>query len=307
MIARAFSHKMDIKNVGYGKSNEHFISYAYTQINEGNNSREMMQMCGIFGFALKTRVPMVRVFRVLEKLEVHQYPQEPRPVGGYGAGVAILKDEGSVVFEKVGKVGDSPARCLSEIVKINEASVLVGHVRMPSPQFMETARFKETAQPYVTRCYGGLTIVSAHNGSVTNYKEIRKKLGKAHIFESEKIELIDSEAIPHCFEELLKEKVDAEEALNGLFSALEGSNAVSMLQIGEENVFLHFIHKGKTRGLTIWTNKQNEVIFCSRKEPLAEEFSDVLAQGNFREKISIPWQGDVSLKLSFPLAFRVKE
>lgn len=264
-------------------------------------------MCGIFGFALTNSVPMARVFEVLEKLEVHQYPQEPRPVGGYGAGVAILKDEGSVVFEKVGKVDASPARRLSEIVKISEASVLVGHVRMPSPQFMETARFKETAQPYVTRCYGGLTIVSAHNGSVTNYKEIRKKLGKAHIFESEKIELIDSEAIPHCFEELLKEKVDAEEAVNGLFSALEGSNVVSMLQIGEENVFLHFIHKGKTRGLTIWTNKQKEVIFCSRKEPLAEEFSDVLAQGNFREKISIPWHEDVSLKLSFPLAFRVKE
>jgi len=117
-------------------------------------------MCGIFGFALKTRVPMARVFKVLEKLEVHQYPQELRSVGGYGAGVAILEDEGSFVFEKVGKVGASPARCLSEIVKISEASVLVGHVRMPSPQFMETARFKETAQPYVTRCYGGLMIVS---------------------------------------------------------------------------------------------------------------------------------------------------
>ena len=153
----------------------------------------------------------------------------------------------------------------------------------------------------------GLNDSFSHNGSVTNYKEIRKNLGKAHVFESEKVELIDSEVIPHCFEELLKEKVDAEEALNGLFSALEGSNAVNMLQIGEENVFLHFIHKGKTRGLTIWTNKQKEVIFCSRKEPLADEFSDVLAQGNFREKISIPWHGDASFKLSFPLAFRVKE
>jgi len=43
MIARAFSHKMDIKNVGNGKPSEHFISYGNTQIDDENNSREMMQ------------------------------------------------------------------------------------------------------------------------------------------------------------------------------------------------------------------------------------------------------------------------
>jgi len=263
-------------------------------------------MCGIFGFALATSVPMVKVFKVLEKLEVHQYSQEPRPVGGYGAGVAILKDNGSLVFEKVGKVGDSPARCLSEILKINEASVLVGHVRMPSPQFMETAKFKETAQPYITRCYGGLTVISTHNGSVTNYKEIREKLGEAHIFESEKVGLIDSEVIPHIFEELLREKQDADEALYTLFCALLGSSAIALLQVSKENACLHFVHKGKTRGLTIWTNERNELIFCSRKEPLIEEFDNILSKGKFKEKISIAYREDVGLKLSYPLALRVK-
>ncbi len=263
-------------------------------------------MCGIFGFALKKPIPMVKVFKVLEKLEVHQYPQEPRPVGGYGAGIAVLEDGRSVMLEKIGKVDASPARRLSKTVDISEASVLIGHVRMPSPQFMETARFKETAQPYVAKCYRGLTVVSAHNGSVTNYKEIREKLDKSHIFESERVELIDSEVIPHSFEELLKEKAEAEEALDVLFSALGGSNTVSLLQMREKNTFLHFIHKGKTRGLTIWANKQNEVIFSSRKEPLIEEFRDILARGKFEEKASIPYHEDVSLKLSFPLNFWVK-
>jgi hypothetical protein len=77
-----------------------------------------------------------------------------------------------------------------------------------------------------------------------------------------------------------------------------------MLQIGEENSFLHLIHKGKTRGLTIWTNGKNEVLFCSRKVPLLEEFGNTLTKGEFREKISIPYRENVGLMLSYPLAVR---
>ncbi len=261
-------------------------------------------MCGIFGFALKRAVPMPLVFRVLEKLEVHQYPQEPKPVGGYGAGVAVLENEGRVMLEKVGKVDVSPARHLSEITNISEASILFAHVRMPSPQFMENASFKETAQPYIAKCYPHLTVISAHNGNVTNYKEIREKLGQLHVFESEKVELIDSEVIPHIFEEQLEEKGVIDDALNALFSTLEGPNAVSLLQTGNEGMSLHFIHKGKTRGLTIWTNEENEIIFCSRKEPLIRDFSEIFAKGKFKEKVVIPYHEDIILKLSFPVAFR---
>jgi glucosamine 6-phosphate synthetase-like amidotransferase/phosphosugar isomerase protein len=255
-------------------------------------------MCGIFGFALTKTMPLVGVFKLLEKLEVHQYPEELKPVGGYGAGVAILLNDGSVLFEKVGKINNSPVRQLAKIVnaKVNDASVLIGHVRMPSPEF------KETAQPYVVELDPNLTIVSVHNGKVENYKELREKLGKEHVFESEKVELIDSEVIPHYFEELLNEIDDIDEALYTLFCALQGSNAIAMLQIDEENTFLHLIHKGKTRGLTVWTNEQNEVIFCSRKEPLIEEFNDTLVRGKFKEKVSIAWREDVGLKLSYQLS-----
>ena len=263
-------------------------------------------MCGIFGFALTNPLPLDKVFRLLEKLEVHQYPQELRPVGGYGAGVAILLDDGSVLLEKVGKVDDSPARQLARIVnsKVGEANVLVGHVRMPSPEFMESAKLKETAQPYVVEFDPNLTIASVHNGKVENYKKLRKKLGKEHVLESEKVELIDSEVIPHYFKELLNEIDDIDEALYTLFCSLQGSSAIAMLQIDEENTFLHFIHKGKTRGLTVWTNERNEVIFCSRKEPLMEEFNKILAKGKFKEKISIPYREDAGLKLSYQLSLK---
>jgi glucosamine 6-phosphate synthetase-like amidotransferase/phosphosugar isomerase protein len=258
-------------------------------------------MCGIFGFALAKPVSLVQVFRLLEKLEDHQYPNEPKPVGGYGAGVAIFDNEGSIIWEKIGKVSNSPARSLSEIVNVSEASVLLGHVRMPSPEFIETAKFRETTQPYVVELDPSLTIVSVHNGKVENYRELREKLGKEHVFESEKVELIDSEVIPHYLEELLNETDDVNKALYTLFCVLQGSNAVAMLQVEEESMFLHLIHKGKTRGLTVWTNEKNEIIFCSRKEPLIEEFGKMLAKGKFKEKISIPYREDVGLKLSYQL------
>jgi len=259
-------------------------------------------LCGIFGFSLKKSLPLAKVFRVLEKLEVHQYPNEAKPVGGYGAGIAILDNNGNVTLEKVGKTANvSPANSLSKRVKVEEASVLVGHVRMPTPKFIESAEFCETAQPYVARCYSGLTVVSAHNGNMTNYKEIREKIGKPHVFESEKVELIDSEVIPHLFEELLKKKTNVDDALDALFMALEGSNTVTLLQIEKKRIVSHFIHKGKTRGLTIWTNNQGEIVFCSRKEPLIEDFGSFLADGGFKEKVSVPWNEDKNLKLSFAL------
>ncbi|MDI6690681.1 MAG: hypothetical protein QME50_02290 [Candidatus Bathyarchaeota archaeon] len=245
---------------------------------------------------------MVKVFKVLQRLEVHQYPNEPKPVGGFGAGVTILKKDESVLLEKVGKTcAVSPARCLSETVNITEASVLIGHVRMPSPQFMETAKFKETAQPYIAQCFAGLTIISAHNGNVTNYKTIRERLGAKHVFESEKVELIDSEVIPHLFEELLIEKASPQEALEALFQTLEGPNTASLIQIESKQLLLHFVHKGKTRGLTIWKNDNDEVIFCSRKEPLTDTFDDILSKGKFEEQVSIPYGENGNLKMTFVL------
>ncbi|MGQ9539445.1 MAG: class II glutamine amidotransferase [Candidatus Bathycorpusculaceae bacterium] len=256
-------------------------------------------MCGIFGFVLKKPVETVKALKVLQKLEKHQYPNEPKPVGGYGAGIAALTSSGTVLLEKVGKVNGSPAEQLSKTCKPSNAAILLGHVRMPSPWFMETAHFRETAQPYVAQCFSGLRIVSAHNGNVANYKAVRERLGGKHFFESERVGLIDSEVIPHLFEELLGEKANWQEALDAFFYAIEGSNTLSLLQVEGKRLLLHLIHKGKTRGLTIWKNHEGELVFCSRKEPLKEEFSRVLLNGEFTECVSIPYGVEGSLKTTF--------
>lgn len=265
-------------------------------------------MCGIFGYAMKKPLSITKVFRVLQKLEVSQYPGEPLPAGGHGAGVAALLDDGGIFSEKVGKTADSPVVELAEVMrtKLAESSVLIGHVRRASPEFMGTVKFKETAQPYVEEFEPELTIASVHNGKVENYMELKKKL-QGHVFESEKVGLVDSEIIPHYFGEILNEVEDADEALYGLLCALQGSktvgNTVAMLHVDEENAFLHLVHKGKTRGLTVWANAKNEVVFCSRPEPVLEELKEMLVRGRFKEKVSINWREDAGLKLSFSATF----
>ncbi len=261
-------------------------------------------MCGIFGFVLKKPVQTQLIFKILQKLEVSQYPGETKPVGGYGAGVAVMLRDGNVISEKVGRVAGSPVAQLAKIVKpqFSEVSVLIGHVRYPSPEFMEAARFKETAQPYVGQFEPELTIVSAHNGKVENYEALRARM-KEHVFESDKAGFVDSEIIPHYFSELINETGSVDEALYRLLCTLKGSNAVSMFHLDAENAFLHLIHRGKTRGLTVWTNEKNEVIFCSRPEPVIEELESVLKQDKFKEKISIKWHEDAGVKLSFPITF----
>jgi glucosamine 6-phosphate synthetase-like amidotransferase/phosphosugar isomerase protein len=261
-------------------------------------------MCGIFGFVLKKPVQTPVIFNVLKKLEISQYPGETKPVGGYGAGVAVMLNDGNIISEKVGSVDGSPAAHLAKIMEpqLSDVSVLIGHVRYPSPEFMEAAQFKETAQPYVGQFEPDLTIVSAHNGKVENYKELKERM-KDHVFESEKVGFVDSEIIPHYFSELINETESADEALYRLFCTLKGSNSISMFQVDSENAFLHLIHKGKTRGLTVWTNEKNEVIFCSRPEPVTEEFAKLLTQDKFKEKISIKWHEDAGVKLSFPITF----
>ena len=102
-------------------------------------------MCGLFGYSLSRPMPLTKACRILERLETNQLPEETRPLGGYGASMAVILEDGTAMIEKVGHVSASPAVLLTRMVKIGEASVLLGHVEMPSPEFMRTVKFKETA------------------------------------------------------------------------------------------------------------------------------------------------------------------
>ena len=59
-------------------------------------------------------------------------------------------------------------------------------------------------------------------------------------------------------------------AVYELLSSIEGSSAIALLQVHEEDALLHLVHKGSARGLIILTNERTEVFFCSRHEPVEE-------------------------------------
>lgn len=268
-------------------------------------------MCGIFGFYLTKPLSLTKVFGVLEKLEVSKYPDEAQPLGGYGAGIAVLLNDGNIIHEKIGKTDqESPAAQLSAIMKqtqymgttLKDAKVLIGHVRYPSPENMGTVQYREAAQPYVENFERHLRIASVHNGNVQNYKDLKAKL-KPHPFESEKTGTIDSEVIPHYFGEALNESGDETTALYDLLCNLQGSSVLALLQVDDESMWLHLVHKGRARGLVVWTNDKGEVIFCSRPEPVQTELASLLARGKFKEKVVINWREEAGLKLSFPIAF----
>lgn len=263
-------------------------------------------MCGIFGFILNKPISMKKVFEAMKKLEISKYPYENLPLGGYGAGVAIMMPDGDVRTEKVGKNAESPAAELERIVKnacvmnaeLDSAKVLLGHVRNPSAENMHTVKYKEAAQPFVGHFEQQLTVVSVHNGNLENWKKLKSEL-KKHVFETEKIGFIDSEVIPHYFGEILLQQEDANEAAYQFLNLLKGSNAVGLLQIDEENAFLHLIYRGTARGLAVWANDRGEVVFCSRPEPVEEAFESMLLSGKFSQKIQISPQYDAGLKLTF--------
>jgi glucosamine 6-phosphate synthetase-like amidotransferase/phosphosugar isomerase protein len=264
-------------------------------------------MCGIFGFVLRNPLPIEKVFQILKKLETSKEPDEDDPLGGYGAGIAVMLPDGDIIAEKVGKTVDSPAAQLEEIVKnkvimnakLTEASVLLGHVRFPTPENFGSVKFREAAQPYIGHFESELTVVSVHNGKVENYKELKDKLGK-HVFESEKVGFIDSEVLPHYFGEILNETDDSNAAAYELMSTLKGEgNFAALLQVDEENAFLHLIYKGKAEGLIVWANDKGEVIFCSRPDPVEDELKEMLAVGRFRQKVNIRRTENAGLKLSF--------
>jgi glucosamine 6-phosphate synthetase-like amidotransferase/phosphosugar isomerase protein len=265
-------------------------------------------MCGIFGFMLMTPQRIAPAFEVLKTLEMHQYPNEENPVGGHGAGVFFKDANRKETFMKVGKASESPAKILAQKVLAvqSQASLFIGHVRRASPEFLHTVSFRESTQPYVASCGANLRVAAVHNGFVSNYLEIRKKLGLKHFFESEKDnELIDSEIIPHFLEELLLDGADGDEALNMLLGQLENqNNAICLLVLNSRRVGsrIVFLHTGKTRGLTVWSNGKGEVMFSSRKEPVKYAYGEFLEKHDFDEKLSIGWNELTNIKpLIFPM------
>ena len=250
-------------------------------------------MCGIFAYLGSEPLSIQKVLETMRLLEKDQEPGERNPVGGDGAGMAYLTRTKRFSLLKVGKTNGSPVDALSHRIEhTSESSILIlAHVRHASAEFQNTIKHPECTQPYSPSCTKNLTIFTAHNGYLTNYQQLKNNLPKTHHFESERIHLIDSEVIAHVFEEALTKQNDPTKAAHTLHEQTPGTptqgNTIVILTRNRNQTNLNTIQKGKTRGLAIWTNPQNEVIICSREKPIKHILGSTLEKNHYQQIIKI--------------------
>jgi len=264
-------------------------------------------MCGIFAYFGHKPLYIKEVLKVLHILEKEQESGEASPVGGHGAGIAFLNERDEFTLAKVGKTNGSPVDDLS--LQLGETAghsrLILGHVRYASTEFGNTIGHRECTQPYKPICKHNFNFVFVHNGKVQNYQELAGKLTMSHKFESQKIELIDSEVIPHLFEELLSEFKSTRKATHALFESIEGSdaqgNTVVMLGYNKNEAHLNAIQKGKTRGLVAWTNSKREALICSRETPIKKILNKFITEYHFQKTIHVKRTDSINLEVHFSL------
>lgn len=262
-------------------------------------------MCGIFAYMGHDSLSITQVLKILHTLEIEQEPDEKTPVGGHGAGIAYLNQAKQFTVLKVGRTNGSPVDELSrQIEHTSKSSILVlAHVRHASPEFQRTIKYAECTQPYKPTCTKNITVLSAHNGYLANYQQLKNNLTEEHHFESEKINLIDSEVTAHLYEELLQKHKNHTRATHALYEQIQGTqtqgNTIVTIAHSKNETTLNAIQKGKTRGLVIWTNPQNEVLICSREKPIQKTLSTILTKNHYQKIINITRNDTADIEAHF--------
>ena len=262
-------------------------------------------MCGIFAYIGNQLLSIQQVLELMRLLEKDQEQGEKNPVGGHGAGIAYLNQRNEFTFTKVGRTNGSAVDTLSRQIEHNaESSTLVlAHVRHASPEFQHTIKHAECTQPYKPTCTKNLTVFTAHNGYLENYQQLKNNLTGTHYFESEKTQLIDSEVIAHVFEEALTKQNDPTKAAHTLYEQTQGTdtqgNTIVTVTHHKRQTRLDAIQKGKTRGLVIWTNPQNETIISTREKPTQQTLGAVIAKNHYQKIIDITRNDTTNAEIHF--------
>ncbi|MFN3909658.1 MAG: glutamine--fructose-6-phosphate transaminase (isomerizing) [Candidatus Anstonellaceae archaeon] len=170
-------------------------------------------MCGIIGY-IGERNAIDNVIDGLKKVEYRGYDS---------AGIAycttkeirVVKDSGTIAKVLEGK-------------KIEKTNKAIGHTRWAT----HGPPCKENAHPHLD-CKKKIAIV--HNGIIENYQGLKNELlKKGHLFSSE----TDSEVVAHLIEEELKTEKDKTKAIKNALKKLEGTYAIGVMLLGEENLYV---------------------------------------------------------------------
>lgn len=255
-------------------------------------------MCGILGYFGSISIRLYTFLDILGDLEASQFHDEKSPVGGHGAGIVTFIK--SFEIEKVGKNNGSPVAALKQMVSDHELTRIIGHVRHASPAFEDTIAAAECTQPYLVGCLPHYEIVSVHNGFFKSYEKVKSEIDKEHEFESANKRLVDSDVIPHYLEFLLMKEKSVSSAVDLLYERLDGNgNAVAFWVKLAKGHYLALLYKGRARGLYVWINKQDGLLFSSRKEPIDGNIGEFLMDNHFSLVNEIGNQEDAAYKHIF--------
>jgi len=269
-------------------------------------------MRGIFAYMGYQPLPIIQALNLLQLLENEQEADEKNPVGGHGAGIAYLDKRDKIILTKVGGTTSSPVDDLKQQMRVTRetrSGLILGHVRRASPEFDKTIPYAECTQPYEPACIRAarFTTLSAHNGFLQNYRPLRDRLAQRHHLESEKRMLIDSEVIAHLHEELLAQFEDPTKTGSRLYEQIEGNNAIVTIIINKQETHLHGIHRGRTRGLTIWTNLKGEALLCSREDPVQHVLYKFLLENNYKIIVAVRRTDTAHIRAHFSLDSKPNE
>jgi len=165
-------------------------------------------MCGIVGYIGNRRARDI-LFPSLARLEYRGY--DSSGIAIRGSGISVFKD--TMRVDELEK--KSPQL---------EGTVGIGHTRWATHGYPSTCN----SHPHLD-CTGKIAVV--HNGVITNYQNIQKKLlEEGHTFTSE----TDTEVIPHLIEKYYNGNL--EDAVKLASTDLEGSYAIAVITEDERKV-----------------------------------------------------------------------
>lgn len=176
-------------------------------------------MCGIVGYIGETDAKEI-LLKGLEKLEYRGYDS---------AGIAVLNEDGVMVFKEKGRIAD-----LRDVVDTEVgATVGIGHTRWATHGVPN----HENAHPHQSTTKR-FTLV--HNGVIENYHLMKK----AYLADVEMASETDTEVIVQLIERFSKDGLSTIDALRKTLHLIHGSYALALLDNEDEDTI--YVAKNKS-------------------------------------------------------------
>ena len=186
-------------------------------------SGKLHEECAVFGASLTTEEAVGITYNGLLSLQ-HR--------GQEGAGIAVVAGNNILCHKDVGLV--SEVFSSRELKNLPKGRIAVGHTRYSTTG----GNKKENTGPFITEYLTG-RIATAHNGNITNAKEIRERLKSYGLqFGATSDSEVISSLIAYCItkeQDALSGVIKAADLLQGAFSLVIASSENKLIAIRDPN------------------------------------------------------------------------